>query len=183
MNIEETTIQKLSTILEKMKILEELQNCKKLEDFQSLTSKYENLCKDYENLPSVTTSVEQQELSYRAIERKNALDSLRNCTQLEEFQKFVNKYDWSCVWERYLVHCVSREERYECEAHEKAIRDYNQMMFEARERGIKEGIIESQLLIYKENTELSFDEIVNNIAEEFNLSLSETAKIAKEYWT
>lgn len=143
MNIEET-IEKLSIILEKIRILEELQNCKTLKDFQSLTANYKILCTDYKNLLSLATSVEQQELSYRKNERKNALESLQKCIQLEDFQKFVNNYNWSCMWERYLVNCVNQEEYYECEAHERAIRDYNQMIFEAEKRGKEKGREESK---------------------------------------
>ena len=150
----EEVVKKLGTILEKMKVLEELQKCSILEDFLDLTERYKNLCQKDEKQPSVVTSVEKMELECRASERRSVLEQMQKCITIGEFNIFSDKYEWSCMWERYLVKCVSQEEYYECEAHERSVRDYNQFMYEARQRGKKEGIEEAKLTAAKNLTEL-----------------------------
>lgn len=43
------TIESLARKLERMRILNDLKECKTLEDFQNLTQKYETLCNDDRN--------------------------------------------------------------------------------------------------------------------------------------
>ncbi len=64
-----------------------------------------------------------------------------NAERKEEFDMLASKNKYiKSAYEQLRVISQSTEKRLEYEAREKAIRDHNQMMYEARSEGLKQGI-------------------------------------------
>lgn len=79
------------------------------------------------------------------------------------------------AYEQLQVISQDKQKRLEYEAREKAIRDYNQMMYEAEERGIQRGEYEKAISIAKNL--LEFGIAFDVIAKTTNLSLEEIEKL------
>ena len=68
-----------------------------------------------------------------------------NAEQKEEFDMLAKKNSYiNSAYQHLQVISQDKEKRLEYEAREKAVRDYNQMMKEARERGLQEGMREGR---------------------------------------
>lgn len=82
------------------------------------------------------------------------------------------------AYKQLQVISQDKQKRLEYEAREKAIRDYNQMMFESKENGREEGIKEEKYNTVKNL--ITFGMSSDNISQITCLSLNEIEKIRKE---
>ena len=111
-----------------------------------------------------------------------------NCTGLELWAKFINaerkeEFDMLAEKDPYIdsayqqlqVISQDKQKRLEYEAREKAVRDYNQGMYEAEERGVKRGKQEESVRVAKDMLQEGFDvKIISKIS---GLSLPEIEKL------
>ena len=111
-----------------------------------------------------------------------------DCTGLELWAKFINaerkeEFDMlagknpyiDSAYQQLQVISQDKQKRLEYEAREKAVRDYNQGMYEAEERGVKRGKQEEAVRVAKDMLQEGFDvKIISKIS---GLSLPEIEKL------
>ncbi|HBA96635.1 MAG TPA: hypothetical protein DCZ23_00865 [Lachnospiraceae bacterium] len=102
-----------------------------------------------------------------------------NSEQKEEFEMLAEKNQYiDSAYKQLQVISQDKQKRLEYEAREKAIRDHNQMMFEATENGIEIGEMQKSIAITKKliNFGMSFD----NISQITGLKIKDIEKIRAE---
>ena len=102
-----------------------------------------------------------------------------NAEQKEEFDMLAKKNSYiNSAYQHLQVISQDKEKRLEYEAREKAVRDYNQMMKEARERGLQEGRHEGMREGMREGKREGRRESIIEVAENFIRMGLETAVIS-----
>ena len=127
---------------------------------------------------------------------KLPLELKEDCTGLELWAKFINaerkeEFDMIAGRDPYIdsayqqlqVISQDKQKRMEYEAREKAVRDYNQGMYEAEERGRKEGRKEVIQMFIEMGQEYGLDDaaILKRLQEKAGLSPEEAAAYLEEY--
>ena len=103
-----------------------------------------------------------------------------NAEQKEEFDMLAEKNSYiKSAYDQLQIISQDKQKRLEYEAREKAIRDYNQLMYESEERGIQRGIqqgIQQELknLIQKK---ISKNKTLEQIADDLEKSVEEIAPL------
>ena len=103
-----------------------------------------------------------------------------NAEQKEEFDMLATKNPYiKSAYDQLQIISQDKQKRLEYEAREKAIRDYNQLMYESEERGIQRGIqqgIQQELknLIQKK---VQKNKTLEQIADDLEKSVEEIAPL------
>ena len=98
-----------------------------------------------------------------------------NAERKEEFEMLAEKDTYiNQAYQRLQVISQDKEKQFQYEAREKAIRDYNQLIYEAKQSGRKEGI--QQLVSTLRDFTISDEIILQKIQEKFQLSKEEAEK-------
>ena len=103
-----------------------------------------------------------------------------NAERKEEFEMLAKKDVYiDHAYQQLQLISQDKEKRLEYEAREKAIRDHNQLMYEAEQRGIQKGIQQGiqQLVSTLRDFSISDEIILQKIQEKFQLSKEEAKKI------
>jgi len=99
-----------------------------------------------------------------------------NAERKEEFEMLAEKNTYiDSAYQRLQVISQDKEKRLEYEAREKAIRDYNQFMYEAEQRGLERGLEQgkTEMIISMLNNNVSLD----TIAKVSNYSIEQIEKL------
>ncbi len=85
--------------------------------------------------------------------------------QIDSMVQSMKRQAESGPWQRVHFNFISQDKtkRLEYEAREKAIRDYNQLMYEAEERGVQQGI--QQTLLKQIQKKMKKNKTIEQIAE------------------
>ena len=103
-----------------------------------------------------------------------------NAEQKEEFDMLAAKNPYiQSAYEQLQLISQDKTKRLEYEAREKAIRDYNQLMYEAEERGIQRGIQQGiqQSLINLIQKKMRKNKTIEQIAEDLDESVETIAPL------
>ncbi len=107
-----------------------------------------------------------------------------NAERKEEFDMIVGRDPYiDSAYQQLQVISQDKQKRMEYEAREKAVRDYNQGMYEAEERGRKEGRKEVIQMFIEMGWEYGLDDtgILKRLQEKAGLSPEEATAYLKEY--
>ena len=111
-----------------------------------------------------------------------------NAERKEEFEMLAEKNTYiNHAYQQLQVVSQDKEKRLEYEAREKAIRDYNQLMFEAKQNGWKEGRKEGreegiQVMIFDNLEEgISKEKILKKLQKRFSLTAEKAANYYEKF--
>ena len=91
-----------------------------------------------------------------------------NAERKEEFDMLAEKNPYiQSAYEQLQIISQDKQKRLEYEAREKAIRDYNQLMYEAKEQGIEQGEYKKllQQILKKMKKNKTIDQIADELEE------------------